>query len=482
MLTIQKTIDRLRASIETKLKDRATHVGVRDAVREACTTEDRAPTEDEATSVREAQDSITAIDAELDQLRSQLDDAQRELRADEAAQRLSEEFHGAGGIPTRSTEERVQVTREPRTYDAQRDPKGRMFLRDVALSYIGGFPQANERLANHMREETVEREAAGRPLLDRAASLEERAVGTSAFAGLVVPQYLVDLAAPYARAARPFADACRHHDLPESGMTVDISTLTTGTSAGVQSAQNAAVSETDADDTLISPAVQTVAGQQTVSRQAVMRGSGIEDTLMGDLVASYHTTLDSTLINQATNGLTNVATAITYTDATPTAAELYPKLVQGSVDVEAVVLNQDAGDTIAVMHSRRWGWVQSQLSTSWPLFGQPGVQAQLAGVNFGERYGSGVRGVLPNGTPVIVDNNISTALGAGTEDEIYFSAQSESHLWEDPNAPMFIRAEQTKAASLGVLLVVYGFMAYTFARRSGQAQKISGTGLIAPTF
>ena len=133
------------------------------------------------------------------------------------------------------------------------------------------------------------------------------------------------------------------------------------------------------------------------------------------------------------------------------------------------------------MHSRRWGWIQSQLSSTWPLFGQPGVAAQMAGVNFGERYGSGFRGVLPNGTPVIVDNNCATDLGAGTEDEIYFPAQSESHLWEDPNAPMFIRAEQTKAASLGILLVVYGYFAYTFTRRA-HAQKIAGTGLIAPTF
>jgi hypothetical protein len=46
---------------------------------------------------------------------------------------------------------------------------------------------------------------------------------------------------------------------------------------------------------------------------------------------------------------------------------------------------------------------------------------------------------------------------------------------------MLIRAEQPAAASLGVLFVVYGYFAYTHARYS-HAQKIAGTGLIAPSF
>jgi hypothetical protein len=82
---------------------------------------------------------------------------------------------------------------------------------------------------------------------------------------------------------------------------------------------------------------------------------------------------------------------------------------------------------------------------------------------------------------VVVDNNIATNLGGGTEDEIYVLDRNESHLWEDPSAPMYIRAEQTKVGSLGVLMVVYGYFAYTHARYA-HAQKINGTGLIAPTW
>ena len=81
-----------------------------------------------------------------------------------------------------------------------------------------------------------------------------------------------------------------------------------------------------------------------------------------------------------------------------------------------------------------------------------------------------------------METNIAANLGAGTnEDEIYLVDRQECHLWEDPDAPMYIRAEQTKAASLGVLLVVYGYFAYTH-QRYAHARKIAGTGLITPAY
>jgi hypothetical protein len=263
-------------------------------------------------------------------------------------------------------------------------------------------------------------------------------------------------------------------------MTVNLSRITTSSSTALQT-ENAGVSETDMDDTLLTINVQTNAGQQTLSRQAIERGAGVEPVVLDDLFRRYSTTLDSTLLNQATNGLTNVATTVAYTDATPTAAEAYPKIIEGLAGVESALLDMASGDNIAVMHSRRWYWLQNAMGSTWPLITQPGVVAQTLGANYATAYGSGVRGVLPNGTPVIVDNNVATTLGGGTEDEIYLVDRQECHLWEDPSAPMYIRAEQTKAASLGVLMVVYGYFAYTHVRYA-HARKIAGTGLIAPTF
>ena len=476
-MKIKDLIDQVRAGMAAKLEARSGHRTVIDDVRAARSEGDevRELTDEEATQVREAEAAIKEIDAELLEMQRQVAEYEDEQRRDDAADALSREVNPTG-VPSANTDRTpsgVRVGAEPRTYMPESDARGVQFLRDVAQSALGNG-QAIQRLARHMDEEVVDRAAAGAPLLDRA-------VGTGAFSGLVVPQYLVDLVAPNAKAGRPFADAMRHHDLPEQGMTVNLSKITTGTDTGIQAAEGDAVTEQNIDDTLGTYNVQTNSGQQTISRQAVERGVGIDDTTIEDLFRSYGTKLDNTLINQAATGLTNVAASIAYTDADPTAAELYPKLLQAPSAVEAALLDMDPNDGIAVMHSRRWFWLQSQLSSTWPLFGQPGVPAQLSGVNDGKGYGPGFRGVLPNGTPVIVDNNISTTLGAGTEDEIYFVAQSESHLWEDPKAPMLIRAEQTKAANLQILLVVYGYFAYTFTRRA-HAQKISGTGLIAPTF
>jgi HK97 family phage major capsid protein len=365
------------------------------------------------------------------------------------------------------------VGNEARTYRPDTDPGGRQFLLDVARRFLGMDVESEYRLAQHMREERVER-----------AAYYQRAAGdaiVSAFSGLVVPQYLTDMVAPAVAGLRPFADICNKHPLPTAGMTFNISKITTATSAALQATELTAVSATSIDDTLLPISVKTAAGQQLMSRQAIERGTGTEDVTVQDLYKRYATVLDSTLINEASTGLTNVAQNVAYTDTTPTAAELWPKIHNALANQEAALLAQ-ATPTHVVMHSRRWYWLQSQVGTSWPFIAQPGIPTQAGGINLGVGYAQGSRGVLPNGMPVVVDNNISTALGAGTEDEIYTVAASECHLWEDAGAPTFIRAEQPSAASLGVLLVLYGYFAYTHNRYTNGQSKISGTGLIAPVF
>jgi len=366
----------------------------------------------------------------------------------------------------------ARVGREERTYRSDQDPFGKGFLMDISRQFLYQDVEASHRLAQHMREERVER-----------AEYMQRAVGTGAFAGLTVPQYLTDMYAPATANLRPFADACNQHPLPESGMSVNISRITTPSSAALQASENSAVAEQDMDDTLLTVPVQTAAGQQTVSRQAIDRGTGIEDVTMQDLFNRVATVLDSTLINQATTGLSAIAQAVAYTDASPTGAEMYPKILGAAAGVEQNLLAMGR-PSHAVMHSRRWYWLSSQMQSVWPMINWTNLPVQAAGqANPASSYNSGPRGVLPCGLEVIVDNNIPTGLGGGTnEDELYVVPQSECHLWEDPNAPMFIRAEQAKAASLGVLLVAYSYFAYTFGRYANGMQKVGGTGMAQPTF
>jgi hypothetical protein len=439
------------------------------------------PQEDE--DVQRAQKADVASKVDLKGIKQRLDVARRtkmaELEADEAL--VSRGPGGAVPLPDSGVRQRdgsrpaydqvARIGQEERTYNRGNTGKGGKFVNDVVRQFLFRDVEAEQRLARHMQEERVER---GQYL--------ERAAGTGAFSGLVVPQYLTELYAPATSNLRPFADACNKHDLPESGMTVNISRITTPTSVALQSSENAAVSNTDIDDTLLTENVQTAAGQQTLSRQAIERGTGVEGVVMDDLYRRYAATLDSTLINQATTGLDALADLTNaYVDASPTAPELYPKVLGAASGVEAAMIGMGSAD-IAVMHTRRWYWMQSQLTTSFPMFSQPGISGNASGVNYATQYGSGVRGVLPSGLVVVTDNNISTTKGGGTEDRIYVVNSAECHLWEDPNAPVFIRAEQAAAASLGVLLVLYGYFAYTFRRFTSSVQAISGTGMIAPTF
>lgn len=361
------------------------------------------------------------------------------------------------------------VTREERTYNAGNDRTGAQFLADVVRASTMGDVEAQQRLGRHMAEERTER-----------GDMLTRAAGTSNFAGLVVPQYLTDLVAPYAKAGRPFADACRSHPLPAAGMTVNLSRITTASSVAVQT-QGSSVSETDIDDTIGTYDVLTNAGSQTVTRQAAERGTGVLDSVLEDLLTSYNSNLDNELLNRATVGLSNIATAITWTDNTdPTAAELYPKIWQANSAVESALKNQSAGDVIVVMHPRRWSWIAGSLSSTSPLIAQAGVPAGVntAGVDFAARYGSGFRGVI-GGLPVVVDANVVTTTNTN-QDEVYVVSAQECHLWEDAGAPLFIRTDMGPSMkSLGVDIVVYGYFAFTHARYT-QAQKITGSGLANP--
>lgn len=468
-MTLKQLIEQLRSKRNAALEKRAEHTI---ALAELRAKEVQGEAVDDAV-VAQHRAAKQKIDDEGTVLDARIAELEAELRSDEAADALAREKHPAGGTRGPAYDEVHRIGGEKRTYSPESDKKGGGFLRDVAGAFFGDNG-ARERLARHQQEEEVER-----------GGQVVRAAGTGAFAGLVVPQYLTDLYAPLARAARPFADACNHHDLPAAGMTVNISRITTGTSVALQASENSAVSETDIDDTLLTIPVQTISGQQTLSRQAIERGTGTEEVMLDDLFRAYGTAVDNTLINQATTGLSAAVAGgntVAYTDASPTAAELWPKLLDAQARIEAALLDAQADDVIAIMHSRRYAWLRSQVGPNWPFMAQTGIPVQAGGVDFGKKYGSGYRGNVA-GVNVVVDNNIATNLGAGTnEDEIYVADTRECHLWEDPSAPMLIRAEQPKAANLGVLFVVYGYLAYTFGRYPLAVAKIGGTGLITPTF
>jgi HK97 family phage major capsid protein len=226
-----------------------------------------------------------------------------------------------------------RVGMEERTYRPDDQRTGRpSFFRDLAMGQCFRDPAAGDRLDRHVRETEV----------DGLGGPQQRAIGTGAVSGLVPPAYLTEQFAALARAGRPVANAMQPMPLPDTGMTVNISRITTGTSAASQASQNAAVSETNAADTLLSPPVVTIAGQQTVSRQAVERGELVEEVLTADLANAHNSELDRQVINgSGASGQhlgilgTGSIIGVTYTDATPTAQELWPKMVDAVRQVAA---------------------------------------------------------------------------------------------------------------------------------------------------
>lgn len=429
---------------EKLIEKRDAHLASAQQIVDAAEAEARDLTADENDQIGVALRSAQELDAQIEQ--------HKELEARNA--KAAELRANAGIAP-------AVVKSEPRTYS--RENRSVSFLADAFSAQFNNDWQAKERLARHMTEEKIER----------------RDVTSANFAGLIVPQFLTELAAPLARAGRPVADIARKHALPASGLTISISRVTTGSSTAVQT-EGAAVSETNMDDTKLDISVVTIAGQQTVSRQALERGTGVDALVMNDLIRSYHTSLDAAVVAEIESA---AGQSVTATDASPTVAELYPKLLDA---IQKVQTTYYGNPNVIIMHPRRLAWILAALdSTNRPL-AVPVPQSPMNALAVGDggvvRYANS--GYAIAGLPVVTDANVATNQGVGTnQDVIYIGDTNELHLWEDGDgSPMYLRFDQPKAAELDVLAVVYGYNAYSAGRYPNAWAKVSGTALVTPTF
>ena len=363
------------------------------------------------------------------------------------------------------------VVREELTYTER---SGYSFLSDAYSAQFMNNSDAQQRIARHQQE----------------MKIEKRAVATSNFAGLVVPQYLVDLYAPLARAGRPFADMSRKHQLPPQGMSAVISRITTGTSVAAQTSENTAAVSQDIDDTSLTVDVFTVAGQQSVSKQALQRGYNIENIVLADLIRAYHTKLDDLLLNGTGSngqplGIKGMTTGIlvTFTSTSPTVSGLYPKLADA---IQSIQSNVFVSPTHVVMHPRRLGFLLAGLDGQnrplvVPTAYNP-VNAMGTGTGGYPAYGAN-SGYSILGLPIVTDANISTTQGAGTnQDTIFILDANESHLFEEGNGdPQYVTFEEPNG-KVAINIVMYGFAAYTSLRYPNAIAQINGTGLVTPSF
>jgi HK97 family phage major capsid protein len=381
---------------------------------------------------------------------------ERRKKVDEARATLPAPAEPAADEPDQRTP--VTVGREAPTYRPDGDAS---FFSDLYMASKGD-PGALERIARHQRE------------------TRDVTTGDPGAAGVVPPVYLAELLAPLPRAGRPFADSIRKLPLPEAGMNLTIPRVQSGVTVAVQATEGTAVSETDIDTETITVPVRTLAGQNDVSIQAFERTvPGIDQIIFQDLRDAYDEQVDTQLLAgsgssgqhlgiRAVSGINTV----TYTDTTPTAAELVPKLYDGLQKIWST-LKRGKADSVA-LHPRRSAWLASNLSSTFPLF-------QLGG--FMQALGAQDRGFVsgPLGLREVTDANIGTTYGAGTnEDEIYLY-DSTRLIFMEGELRARVLAE-VLSGTLQVRLQLYAFSAFASAREPKAICVISGTGLVTPTF
>lgn len=378
---------------------------------------------------------------------------------------------------------------EPRTYSRARDGRGNgrgvAFFRDVLAARED--PEARDRLMRHQAEEA---DGPRGPYLQRASA------GMGNLAGLVVPAYITS-SEMYAHAiatGRPFAEIMNRHPLPPEGATVNWPQGSAGTSAAIQT-ENAAASSQTMTGALGTSNVQTAAGTIQLSRQAVDRGTAIDEIVIADLLLRTASALDSQLINQASIGLNALANVSTFTSASPTGALLLTAIMTAAAGVAKSMQALGTPDA-CLMTEQRWLWLNSSLGTSLPLIQSPAPALPWAGSVEQPQltYGKGPRGALPSGMPVFCDQNLPVTLGGSSnQDRCYVLSRRNMHIWLAPDGEptdvtgslgpnsgplMYVSASQTQAASLSVVLSCWQYFAAAMNVYSGAIYASDGTGQV----
>lgn len=463
---MDERLKRLIARREQAARDRENLLAKRKAITDLAEEEAR-------------EDLLPEEDAEFRELTAQVKVKDDELKAfDERIGELSEEAERsrtvtAGAAAVKRAQARVQHVSESRTYERG---NGSSYLQDIARVQLNmdSDGEAIERLRRHAQDVVSDKEY--RDL--------NRTDGNGGYA--VPPLWLMSQFIELARAGRAYANVVNTQALPGGTDSINIPKVATGTATAVQTADNAAVQETDLTDTFITAPVKTIAGQQDVAIQLLDQSPvSFDEVIFRDITADYATKLDLQVISgsgssgqvtgvRGTSGITT----ITYTDATPTVAKLYSKIADA---VQRVHTLRFMPPTVIVMHPRRWAYLLAASdSNGRPLVVPDAGNPQNAIATLGVVGAEQVVGQM-HGLPVVTDPNMPTNLGAGTnEDVVHILRASDLVLYESGIRSRAM--QEVGSGTLTVRLQVYGYLAFTAARYPASVVEIGGTGLVSPTF
>lgn len=481
------------------------------AIAETALAENRDLTDDEMARQEELRASIAEVDKMIADERSEAPAGGGEP-ADPNGEGTDAERAAAGNAAAA----RIRVGREPRTYE--RWDVGASYFADMAALRFGlpyadeardrinrhgdeirvDLPRIERRAFGHIDaphvDEIVEQERRGRRDVEVRAPVnyERRDLdrGDGAGGEFVPPLWMIEEYINVARAGRIVADLCRGIPLPMGTDSINIPRILTGTTAAPQTADLAAVSETDMTTDSVQAPVRTIAGQQDVALQLLEQSPiAFDQVVFGDLADDHAEVLDGQVINgSGVNGqvlgilqIPGIDTTA-YTDASPTVPELHPKVADS---LNQIATTRHRAAEAILMHPRRWYWHTAALDgqsrplvvplPTWPTnaFAAMGAPVNPAPV------AEGLAGNV-HGHPVWTDANMPTGLGGGTEDAIICARPSEYLLFE--GAVRTRALPQPLGDILGVRFQLYSYAAFMPHRRPQSTSIVSGTGLAAPTF
>lgn len=308
--------------------------------------------------------------------------------------------------------------------------------------------------------------------------------GATSMGSFIPPKWLLDETAELARAGRILADLVTYGGEPTT-TSITVPRVTTGSSVASQATENTAVSETDIVTAQLTRSTVTIAGQQDVSLQSIELATPLTDRLIfADLRAAYQAELDRQILRGSGAsgellGINQVAgiNAVTYTDATPTVPELYPKVADA---IQQAAVGRKLPPTAIVMAPRRWAWITASLDTSNRPLVVPSGGSFNSAATFASAAREGRVGEM-QGLPVYSDSNVATNLGAGTnEDQILVMHGPSIVLLESGLRTRIL--QDVLSGTLTLRFQVYTYSSLFAGRYPTAISTIGGTSLVTPTF
>ena len=420
--------------------------------------------------------------AKFDQLLAEVREADSrilELEAtEEAEERSAEVRKAAGEVGNQRPEGGANVTDAP-VY-VKGGLNGRSYFQDLAKRTLSGDAEATDRLVRASKQ----------------AQDEQRAIGNTNGTGgsggeFAPPTWLVNEWIGLLRPGRVTADLLRSAPVPPGTASISIPKITGGTSVAVQTTQNSTVSATDITTSYVSTGFTTILGKEVVSQQLLDQSAvAFDEIISQDLAAAYSAFFGAQVYlgagtgannNSVLNGIAS-ATVLAANQATlaasPTAATFYSK---ANGMLASFVTNRFAQPTHWLMHPRRWYWLMSLTdSQGRPLVVPNDVAFNPIATNDSVANVQGSAGRFL-GLPVVLDPNIPTNLGAGTnQDEIFLIKADDLWLFEStPRAEAFTAPY---AESLGILFRLYNYAGLILYRYGSSIATMNGAGLVAPSF